>query len=216
MDQSTVNQLFHNFYELFPHTSSIAIADLRQFIYYQPSLDIDLKIKPGDPVHENTVTFKALLEQKKVKEYKGTTNYGVGYYAVAQPIFQDKKMIGAMTAIFPKVPEVLTIPYLTVRTSDRWVPIHFNQIIFMEAQNRKTYVTSKSQTGVHKYNLTELEMILPKNMFIRCHRSYIINLNQIKEIHPDSHSTFILVMSNDSRVPVSQSYAKQMRKILGF
>ncbi|MEI3607305.1 LytTR family DNA-binding domain-containing protein [Pseudogracilibacillus sp. SE30717A] len=216
MDKSTVHQIFRSFYQLFPNSSSIAIADLNQFIYYQPSLDIDLKIKPGDPVHPKTVTYKAIHEKRRVKEYKGNTNYGVGYYAIAHPIIHDKKIVGAMTAIFPQEPEVLTIPYLTLKTSDRWIPINFNEIIFMEAQNRKTYVTSKLQKGTHRYNLTELEIILPKNMFIRCHRSYIINLNQIKEIHPDSHSTFILIMSNDSRVPVSQSYAKQMRKILGF
>lgn len=216
MDKSIVHHLFHNYYQLFPNISSIAIADLSQFIYYQPSLDIDLKIQPGDPIYTDTVTYKAIHEKRRVKEYKGSTTFGVGYYAISQPIKQQKRVVGAMTAIFPQEPEALSIPYLTVRKTDRWVPIHFNNIIFMEAQNRKTYVTSTSTKGTHRYNLTELEITLPQSTFIRCHRSYIINVNQIKEIQPSSHSTFTLIMLDESRVPVSQSYAKQMRQILGF
>jgi len=216
LDKSLVHQLFYSFYQLFPNSSSIAIADLTKFIYYQPSLDIDLKIKIGDPIHSETVTYKAVKEGRRAKEYKGNTLFGVGYYAISHPIRQQKRVVGAMTAIFPQEPEALSIPYLTVRMEDRWIPIHFNQIIFMEAQNRKTYVTSSSSKGIHRYNLTELEIILPKNTFIRCHRSYIININQIKEIHPDLHSTFILIMADESRVPVSQSYAKQIRQMLGF
>ncbi|MBO1002873.1 LytTR family DNA-binding domain-containing protein [Pseudogracilibacillus auburnensis] len=216
MDSSIVQHLFNNFYQLFPNTSSIAIADLDKFIYYKPSLDIDLKIKPGDTIHSETVTYKAITTKKRVKEYKGDTIFGVSYYAISQPIMMQKKIVGAMTAIFPREPRGLSIPYLTVRTSDRWVPIHFENIIFMEAQNRKTNVTSENRNGTHRYNLTELEIILPNNIFIRCHRSYIINLHQIREVHPDSHSTFILIMSDQSRVPVSQSYSKQLRNILGF
>lgn len=216
LDKSIVHQLFHSFYNLFPNTSSIAVADLTHFIFYQPSLDIDLKIKPGDSVHSDTVTFKAIQEKRRVKEFKENNRFGVGYYAISNPIMQEKKVIGAMTAIFAQEPEVLSVPYLTVRITDRWVPIHFNQIIFMEAQNRKTYITSKSKKGTHRLNLTELELILPKSTFIRCHRSYIININHIKEIQPDSHSTFILIMLDESRVPVSQSYSKKIRKILGF
>ncbi|MEI3613348.1 LytTR family DNA-binding domain-containing protein [Pseudogracilibacillus sp. SO30301A] len=216
LDKSIVHQLFNSYYNLFPNRSSIAIADLTHFIYYQPSLDIDLNIKPGDPVHSDTVTFKAIQEKRRVKEIKDNNRFGVDYYAISHPILQDKKVIGAMTAIFPQEPEFLSIPYLTVKITDRWVPIHFSQIIYMEAQNRKTYVTSKNKKGTHRFNLTELEVVLPKNTFNRCHRSYIINLNQIKEIQPDSHSSFILIMSDESRVPVSQTYSKRLRKIMGF
>jgi len=58
MEKNTVELLFNNYYHLFPNSSSIAIANVSEFIYYQPSLDIDLKIKQGDPVTPETVTYK--------------------------------------------------------------------------------------------------------------------------------------------------------------
>ena len=216
MEKKTVDLLFNNYYHLFPNSSSIAIANLTEFIYYQPSLEIDLKINKGDLVTPNTVTYKALKEEKRVMEYKDDSNFGVPYYAISQPIIKNRQVVGAMTAIFPQKPQMLSAPYLTVKLEDRWVPVHLDEVIYLEAENRKTSVTAVSARGTHRFNLTELEQRLPKNTFVRCHRSYIINIQHIKEIHPDLHSTFILVMTDESRVPVSQSYAKHVREILGF
>lgn len=217
IDLSVAPLLFRSFHQLLPNMNSVAIADKEKFIYYKPSLDIDLKIKHGDSLRNETVTYQAIKEGKRTKEFRSENVFGVGYYAVAQPLRWNKEIIGAITVVYPKEPQLLSIPYLTVRTSDRWIPVHFDNVIFLEAFNRKTYVTScHNQQGTHRYNLTELEMTLPKDSFIRCHRSYIINIHHIKEIQPDIHSTFILVMSDDSRVPVSQSFTKEVRSILGF
>ncbi|MBO1915005.1 LytTR family transcriptional regulator DNA-binding domain-containing protein, partial [Microvirga sp. 3-52] len=38
----------------------------------------------------------------------------------------------------------------------------------------------------------------------------------IKEIFPDTHSTFVLAMDDETKIPVSQSYASYFRKLLGF
>ncbi|MEI2435280.1 LytTR family DNA-binding domain-containing protein, partial [Priestia megaterium] len=43
-----------------------------------------------------------------------------------------------------------------------------------------------------------------------------VNVTQIQEIYPDTHSTFLLVMNNGEKIPVSQSYASYFRKLLGF
>lgn len=217
MDLSVAPLLFRSFHQLLPSVNSVAISNREEFLYYKPSLDIDLKIKQGDSLRNETVTYQAIEEGKRTKEFRGENVYGVAYYAIAQPIRANKEIIGAITVVYPKEPQLLSIPYLTIRTSDRWIPIHFDNVVFLEAQNRKTYVTSISnEQGYHRYNLTELEMTLPEETFIRCHRSYIVNINHIKEIHPDIHSTFMLIMSDGSRVPVSQSFTKSVRKILGF
>lgn len=217
MDLSAAPLLFRSFHQLLPSMNSVAIADKERFIYYKPSLDIDLKIKQGDSLRNETVTYQAINEGKRIKEFRGDNVFGIGYYAVAQPIRWNKEIIGAITVIYPKEPQLLSIPYLTVRTDDRWIPVHFDNVIYLEAQSRKTYVTSMhSPKGTYRYNLTELEMTLPEGKFIRCHRSFIVNINHIREIQPDLHSTFILVMSDESRVPVSQSFTKEVRSILGF
>jgi len=119
-----------------------------------------------------------------------------------------------VTAIYPALTDGKSV--VTLKTTDGWVPVPFSKVMYLEAKDKKTYVNSEELTGTHKYSLQEFEYLLPKDSFIRCHRSFIVNVNHIKAIYPDTHSTFVLSMDNRERVPVSQSYASYFRKLLGF
>ena len=101
------------------------------------------------------------------------------------------------------------------KTTDGWIPVPFSKVMYLEAKDKKTYVNSE-ELSEHINTLQEFEYLLPKDSFIRCHRSFIVNVNHIKAIYPDTHSTFVLSMDNGERVPVSQSYASYFRKLLGF
>ena len=46
--------------ELFADEISIVVSNTKEYIYYRPSKRIDLKIRPGDPVPEGTIAYKAL------------------------------------------------------------------------------------------------------------------------------------------------------------
>lgn len=76
------------------------------------------------------------------------------------------------------------------KTTDGWIPVPFSKVMYLEAKDKKTYVNAEELTGTHKYSLQEFEYLLPKDSFIRCHRSFIVNVNHIKAIYPDTHSTF--------------------------
>ena len=201
--------------ELFSDEVSIAISDKRHYLYYRPSKRVNLKIKTGDPIKKGTITDKALSTQKKVSEYIDRDVIGVPYDGQAVPLFdKNGELIGCITAIYPTVTHGKSV--ITVKTSDGWVPIPFPKVLYIEAKERKTYVYSKRSSGTHKFPLQELEYILPNDSFIRCHRSYIVNVNQIVDIFPDTHSTFILVLTDGSQIPVSQSYSSYFRKLLSF
>lgn len=216
MDQYTVSSIMNVIGEIVPKETSIAVSDKETFIYYHPSKKIDLKIKPGEKIKEGSATFKSLTRKEKVSEYVDRDIFGVSYFAIAIPIFDEDVPKGAVTAILPAEPINLFASFLTVKTEDRWIPVPYEEVAYLEAQNRKTFVQAGEVTGSHKFNLSELEYFLPKDSFIRCHRSYIVNVYHIAEIHPDYHSTFMLLMKNGVKIPVSQTFASKFRKKLGF
>ena len=121
-----------------------------------------------------------------------------------------------VTAIFPTRANYSLPNFFTIKNGDRWYPVPVQSILYLEAENRKAKVVTKNIDGYHKLNLSEIEYLLPAEQFIRCHRSFIVNVNAIAEIQPDFHSTFLLVMKNGDRIPVSQSYASYFRKQLMF
>lgn len=200
--------------DLFSDETSIAVSNMKEYVYYRPSKRIDLKIKAGDLVKEGTITHKALVTKQKVTEFINRDIYGVPYHGVAVPFPKTGEIEGCVTAVYPALTDGKSV--VTVRTHDGWHPIPFSDVIYLEAKERKTHIFADGHSGTHKYSLQEFEFILPMDSFIRCHRSFIVNVNHIKEIYPDIHSTFVLVMSDGARISVSQSYSSYFRKLLAF
>jgi len=216
LDTATIEKVMNVIREFFPDYASIAISDTKKFVYYQPSKQIDLKIQSGDLIKEGSATHKALCHGQKITEFIDPIVFGVPYYGMSMPIIEEGKTIGAVTAILPQQPSSFFSKFLTIKTGECWYTVKQENVIFLETQLRKTLVKTEKQEGYHRLNLSELEMFLTSELFIRCHRSYIVNIEYIDEIQPDSHSTFLLIMKDGTRIPVSQRYASFFRRSLGF
>lgn len=214
MQHFSTESLFDVMGELFSDEISIGITDEEKYLYFRPSKRIDLKIKSGDIIKEGTLAHKALTSGQKISEYISRDIYGVPYHGMAAPIRDKNKINGTVLAVYPTVTEGKSV--ITVRTEDGWKPLPFNDVIYLEVKDRKTHIITDSFQGTHNQTLQEFEYVLPKEMFIRCHRSFIANVHHIKEILPDTHSTFLLEMENGEQIPVSQSYSSYFRKLLGF
>ncbi|KKB40137.1 LytTR family DNA-binding domain-containing protein [Bacillus thermotolerans] len=216
MNKVTIVSVMNLLKEQLPPYTSIAIADKEEFIYYHPGKLVDLRIQPGDPIREGSVTQKAIREKQEVSQYIDSEVYGLPYYAVSKPLFEDGEVIGTVTTIFPAKPSPIGRNFFTIKSEDRWYTIPYEDIVYLESENRKTKVQAMSGNGYHKMNLTELEFMLPDDLFIRVHRSYIVNVSHIQEIQPDSHSTFLLIMKDRTKIPVSQTYSSSFRKALNY
>jgi LytTr DNA-binding domain len=210
----TVVSLLDVISELFSEEISIAVSDMSEYIYYRPSKRVDLKIRRGDILKEGTIAHKAITSRQKVSEFIDRDVFGIPYHGMAVPFFHEGNLEGCVTAIYPSLTSGKLV--VTIKTDDGWIPMPFSDVIYLESKEKKTFVNGKKHSGTHKNTLQEFEFLLPKDYFIRCHRSFIVNVNHIKEIFPDTHSTFILSMDNGDRVPVSQSYSSYFRRLLGF
>jgi len=214
MEKLTLESLLDVMGELLSDEISIAVSNKEEYIYYRPSKRIDLKITPGDPLKPGTIAHKAIVEKQKASEFIDRDVFGVPYHGMAVPFHHDGKLEGCVMAIYPAYTDGKSV--ITVRTKDGWIPVSFKDVKYVEVKDRKTYVVADEFIGTHKNTLQEFEYLLPRDSFVRCHRSYIVNVHHIKEIYPDTHSTFSLAMDDGTTVPVSQSYSSYFRKLLGF
>lgn len=200
--------------ELFSDEVSIAVSNMEEYIYYRRSKRIDLKIQPGDPIKEGTIAYKAISTKQKTSEFIDRSIFGVPYHGMAVPYYENDEIAGCVMAIYPAFTDGKSV--VTIRTEDGWKPIPFHDVKYLEARDRKTHVISDKYVGTHKNTLQEFEYILPRELFVRCHRSFIVNVHHIDEIFPDTHSTLVLSMTGGGKIPVSQSYSSYFRKLLGF
>ena len=72
--------------------------------------------------------------------------------------------------------------YFFVKADKKLIKIHFNEILYIEGL--KDYVIIKKETGrvIALQTMKSLEAKLPSNIFMRVHRSYIVNIAKIKAV----------------------------------
>jgi two-component system LytT family response regulator len=93
----------------------------------------------------------------------------------------------------------------------RLVPI--NDIIFCQSENNYTIFYLANEKIIVSRGLYEFQEILPEDVFIRCHQSYIINKSYVKSFHIKGSICF-LEMKNKSEIPVSRSKREYVRSVL--
>ena len=90
--------------------------------------------------------------------------------------------------------------FLFVKTDYKIVKIEHSDILYIEGmRDYRCIVTSNGQI-LTSITFNELETILPKNLFVRIHKSYIISLQKIKSI--EHHRVYI----NEKILPIGESY----------
>jgi DNA-binding LytR/AlgR family response regulator len=101
---------------------------------------------------------------------------------------------------------------LKFQVADRFYRIPFSEIEYLESQGRDTdIITSEETISVHM-KFSDMEKKLPADMFLRCHRSYIINLAQAKDL-----ARYRFLTKSGVEIPVSQlQYNETKRKFIKF
>ncbi len=102
--------------------------------------------------------------------------------------------------------------HLFVQKSEKLLNIEVKDIVHLEASGDYTVITTKVDQYLSSSGIGKLEEKLDPELFIRIHRSTIINLNALKEIEKHFNGGLIVKMENGKSFPVSRTYAKQIRK----
>lgn len=105
---------------------------------------------------------------------------------------------------------------IAVSAEEKIVLLSFAEILFIESCEGKCVIKSRKQSYKVNETLAEAEKKFNQAQFLRVHRSYIVNLDQIEEIQPWFNSTCNLIMNDGSKVPVSRTYMKELKRAIGF
>jgi DNA-binding LytR/AlgR family response regulator len=106
---------------------------------------------------------------------------------------------------------------LAVKVGERFMLVDADDLIFASLADDVITVVTGSLTGTSNYRtLDELQAHLDPGVFWRVHRSYLVNINKIKEIVPWFSRNYILKMNDGktSEIPVSRSQTKRLREYL--
>lgn len=102
--------------------------------------------------------------------------------------------------------------FFFVKADKKLIKIHFNEILYIEGL--KDYVIIKKESGrvIALQTMKSLESKLPSNIFMRVHRSYIININKIKAVI--GNAIEIVESGQAKHIPIGKNYKDDLIAII--
>jgi DNA-binding LytR/AlgR family response regulator len=102
------------------------------------------------------------------------------------------------------------IDYLFIKQDTRLVRVNYNQISYIQAEKDYSSVYLEDKRLLASMHLKLFEDTLPKEKFLRVHRSYIVNLSKILSINGNTAEL------GDVAIPISANYRDTLLTVLGI
>jgi two-component system LytT family response regulator/two-component system response regulator LytT len=108
---------------------------------------------------------------------------------------------------------------LVLRVGERYILVDHAEIVYASVEDGVVTVVTDQVSGTsNSRTLEELAATLDPDVFWRVHRSYIVNLERIKEVIPWFNRTIQLKMGDRTRteIPVSRSQTRRLKEHLNL
>jgi len=107
---------------------------------------------------------------------------------------------------------------LPVEGEGRILLVDLPEIRYAEARDDIVYVHTADRAYSTRFSLNELERRLPTPPFLRIHRAYIVNMQNVIEISPFFNGTYLLTVRDAARtqLTVSRGRVKDLRTLIGL
>lgn len=109
---------------------------------------------------------------------------------------------------------VVEIDRVVARQGSRIVVIPTDTIYYVEAQDDYVMIYSSQGNHLKEKTMKYFEAHLPKNGFIRIHRSHIVNVSQIVSVDLYGKDTHLVVLKCGAKLKASAEGYKRLRELL--
>ncbi len=94
------------------------------------------------------------------------------------------------------------------------IPAH--DVHYLEAADDFVKIHTREGYFLKNKTMNHFEQSLDKAQFSRCHRSYIVNIQEITRIDPYEKDNHVAVLRSGAKVPVSRNGYTKLREVLGL
>jgi two-component system, LytTR family, response regulator len=106
---------------------------------------------------------------------------------------------------------------LTIWKNEKLYVVNISDIFYCKANEHEVYIYTRSEEYRITSSISELYKRLPQDIFFKCHRSFIVNINKITEIIPWFNNTYMLSLQGiEAEVPVSRQNISQFKQLMGI
>jgi len=103
---------------------------------------------------------------------------------------------------------------IVVRDGARVQIIPVSKLDYAEAQDDYVSLHSEKKSYLKQQTISSLESALDPALFVRVHRSFIVNIERISKIEPYTKDTRVVLLADGSQIPVSRTGYARLKELL--
>lgn len=104
---------------------------------------------------------------------------------------------------------------LIIKSKGRVSFLKTEEIDWIEAQGKYVMIHAGEEAHLIRDAMNNLETELDPKKFVRIHKSAIVNIDQIKELHPLVHGDFRVILRDSTELTISRRYREKVDELLG-
>jgi two-component system, LytTR family, response regulator len=106
---------------------------------------------------------------------------------------------------------------ITLWKNNKLCVLNLNDIFYCQSNEHEVLIYTKEDEYRITSGISDFHKRLPQDNFFRCHRSYIVNLDKIREIIPWFNNTYMLKLQFlDTEIPVSRQNISIFKQLMGI
>ena len=102
---------------------------------------------------------------------------------------------------------------IAVKSGGRIIFLKLSDVEWVESADNYVKLYVGNETHLLRETLSAFETKLPKERFLRISRSTIVNIEQIKELHPMFHGEYVVVLRNGTSLTLTRGYRQKLQQL---
>lgn len=105
---------------------------------------------------------------------------------------------------------------VVVKDNQEIIIIPTNEIEYFEAYDDYIKIHSKGKVHLKKKTMNYFEKTLNPKQFIRIHRSFLLNINELTRIESFEKNSYVAILKSGKRIPISRTAYAPLKELLGI
>ena len=133
-------------------------------------------------------------------------------------VTQEKEMLPEPPLNEEIVIQPVRFEKIPTKINDKIVLFDPPEIDYIESNDGQSNIYINGEMYPSVFTMTEIEKRLHPYGFFRCHRSYIVNLQKVREVVTWTRNSFTLVLGDtkNSSIPLSRTKMVELKEMLGL
>lgn len=103
---------------------------------------------------------------------------------------------------------------IVIKGSGRLTLLKTEQVDWVDAAGNYVRIHADGDTHLLRETMAGIEKKLDPNKFVRIHRSTIVNIERIRELHHLVNRDYQVILDNGKKLPLSRTYRKNLKFLL--